>query len=215
MTMKPIVLGITRSNLKMNVLKNIFGPIIIFFIFLCYCPSQAQQKYEREFRILKSQFPTEAITLINNNVQHVKRLKYYKEVDSSTTRFEAKFKKDKLWYGIEFNEKGILERIQIVIKPTDIPNDTYIQIKDHLNNIFTKFRIRKIQQQYSSKNSTIEETFKNAFQNLILPSISYEIQVSGKKAKGNIEYELIFNADGKQQHTRTALPQNYDRILYE
>lgn len=199
----------------MNILKNIIRFTTVVFIVLYSCQIHAQHKYEREFRILKSQFPADAITLINNNVQDVKRLKFYKEIDSTITTFEAKFKKDKLRYGIQFNADGALENIQFLIKPTDIPNETFIRIKSYLNNTFSKYRIRRMQQQYSSINDITEKVFENAFQNLILPTINYKIIVTGKKDKGFTDYELLFNADGDLRNIRTSLPQNYDRILYK
>jgi hypothetical protein len=52
-----------------------------------------------------------------------------------------------------------------------------------VNTNFTKYRIKKLQQQYPSNNIPIEETFKNAFQNLILPTNKYEIIIVGKKIK--------------------------------
>jgi hypothetical protein len=176
--------------------------------------SFAQKTHEQEFRIRKSQFPSAAHTAIEDNIQGAKRFKFYQETDNSIVSFKAKLKKDKLWYDIKFNKEGTLEKIEILINSTDIPNDTYSNIERFLNNNFSKYRIKKLQQQYYSNNDTIEETFKNAFQNLILSSNMYEIDITGKKEKGYLDYEIQFDADGNFKKMRTALPSNYDHVLY-
>tara|TARA_R110002167_G_scaffold10645_1_gene48257 strand:- start:157 stop:690 length:534 start_codon:yes stop_codon:yes gene_type:complete len=176
--------------------------------------SFAQYTYEREFRIRKSQFPSAAHVVIDDYVEGAKRLKFYQETDSNKVSFKAKLKKDKLWYSIEFDKEGALEKIEILINTTDIPNDTYSNIEKYLNNNFYKYRINKLQQQYYLNSDTLEETFKNAFQNLILSSNMYEIVIAGKKEKGYLDYEIQFDADGNFKKKRKVLPSNYDHILY-
>ena len=195
-------------------MKNIQVKIILAGFLFCFQLAHSQYKYEREHRILKSQFPTAAISTIEENITDFKRIKFYKETDSIKISYEAKLKKDKLWYSIEFNEDGALEDIEILIKSTDIPNDTYSNIESSLNNNFSKYRIKRLQQQYSSTNDSLEKTFKNAFQNLILPSNNYELVVVGRKEGGYLDYEILFDADGNFKQIRTSLPPNYDHVLY-
>ncbi len=195
-------------------MKKIYVNLILVSVFACCQLSFAQSTHEREFRIRKSQFPSAAHVVIDDYVDGAKRLKFYQETDSNKVNFKAKLKKDKLWYSIEFNKDGALETIEILINSTDIPNDTYSNIVSYLNNKFTKYRIKRLKQQYSSKNETIEEIFRNAFQNLIQPSINYEIDVVGKIEKGNLDYEVQFDADGNFKKMRTTLPSNYDHVLY-
>tara|TARA_R110000744_G_scaffold153298_4_gene267698 strand:+ start:1179 stop:1790 length:612 start_codon:yes stop_codon:yes gene_type:complete len=201
-------------NLNLLQLKKIYVNLIFVSVFACCQLSSAQNKYEREFRIRKSQFPSAAHAIIDDNIVNAKRLKFYQENDSNKVSFRAKLKKDKLWYNIEFDKEGTLEKIEILINSTDIPNDTYSNIEHYLNTIFSNYRIIKLKQQYYSNNDTIEEIFKNAFQNLILPSIQYAIDVVGKKEKGNLDYEVQFDADGNFKKMRTTLPSNYDHVLY-
>lgn len=195
-------------------MNNIQVKIILASFLFCFQLAHSQYKYEKEHRILKSQFPREAIAIIEENITDFKRIKFYKETDSIKISYEAKLKKDKLWYSIEFNEDGKLEDIEILIKSTDIPNDTYSNIEHYLNNNFTKYRIKRLQQQYPSTNDSLDEIFKNAFQNLILPSNNYEFVVVGRKEKGYLDYEILFDADGNFKQIRTSLPPNYDHVLY-
>ncbi|WP_419212852.1 hypothetical protein ACNR9Q_01680 [Maribacter sp. X9] len=195
-------------------LKTIPLLFIIVFIGLCgpYC--NAQNKYEREYRIRKSQFPEKALSLIEDRIAEAKRVKFYKETDSAKISFEAKLKKDRLWYSIEFDRHGVLEDIEILIRPADVPNDTYATIERYLQDNFSRYRIKRLQQQYPAQTGNLQTTIKNAFQNLILPSNNYELIVAGKKEKNYMDYEILFDADGNFKNIRTSLPPNYDHVLY-
>lgn len=187
----------------------------LLFVILWSFSSIAQYKYEREYRIRKDQFPTTATALLDKNVIGIKRLKFYKETDSTKSSFEAKFKKDRLWYSVEFDDNGILEDIEITIAPLDIPSDVLANITKYFNTSFSKHRIKKIQKQYvATDEETLQTTLRNAFQNLLLPSINYEIVVSGKENKSYLEYEVLFDAEGAFINKRKRLPPNYDHVLY-
>lgn len=187
-----------------------------FFIFLFIgCAISAQNKQEREYRILKSQFPKKALAQIQEKLEDAKRIRFYKEIDIKKSSYEAKFKKDRLWYSIEFSENGELEDIQIVIKPIDIPEDVFLNITTYLKTNFTKYRIRKIQQQYSVNDlEDTETTIKNAFQNLMLPSINYELVIAVKKEKTYDQFDILFDAEGAFKNLQKLLPPNYDHVLY-
>ncbi|MBU2947877.1 hypothetical protein [Zobellia uliginosa] len=187
---------------------------LMLFVFLSTGTTFAQIKSEREHRIKKSQFPENARLFLHQKLVNAKRIRFYKEIDGNKVSYEAKFKKDRLRYSIEFNTEGILEDIEIEIQPVDIPNDTYTKITKYLENNFKKFRVKKIQQQYISDGEDIDQTLKEAFQNLMLPSIKYELVVNGKKEKEFEQFEILFNADGKFELIKKALPPNYDHVLY-
>ncbi|MGB5377722.1 hypothetical protein [Muriicola sp.] len=178
-------------------------------------PVWAQAKYEREFRIKQADFPQKALTLIKDEIQGVKRLRFYKEIDSTTISFEAKFKKDRLLYSIEFNTEGELQDIEILIQESDIPNDVLEAITAHLKQTYSNFKIRKIQQQYPlRKGEQLRGLLKEAFQNLLLPYVNYELIISCKAVSGRREFEYLFNAEGNFLSKRESLPANYDHILY-
>lgn len=188
--------------------------LIVVCVLLFVYTTSAQNKYEREYRIKKSQFPENALSDISGNLEDARRLRFYKETDSSKISYEAKFKKDRLKYSVEFDEKGTLEDVEIEIKPIDIPDESFSQINAFLEKKFTKHHIRKIQQQYPLENDDIETTLNNAFQNLMLPSIKYELIVSGKSDKSYEQFEITFDASGDFETIRKSLPPNYDHVLY-
>lgn len=186
------------------------------FLFLLFAATGwAQNKYEREFRIRKSQFPEKAYILLKEELQNAKRVRYYKEVDSSKISYEVKFKKDRLFYSVEFDASGELEDVEVLIKEEDIPNSSFEAIEAYLKGYFTKYRIRKIQQQYTlAAFGSISNTLKNAFQNMIDPKINYELIVGGSIDGGYQDYEILFDAEGKFINMRKSLPANYDHVLY-
>lgn len=189
----------------------------ILFILICSCFFQgaAQASHEREHRIKKSQFPDKAHVFLANEITKVKRLRFYRETDSAKTSFEAKFKKDRLHYSMEFDSDGILKDVEILIKEIDVPNDTFTAIESYLNQSYTKCKIRKILQQYPiEKREEVKKTLKEAFQNLLLPSVNYKLMVSCKTEDGSVDLEFLFDSAGTFKNKRVLLPPNYDHVLY-
>ncbi len=188
--------------------------ILIFLLFL-NLTSFAQHELEREHRILESQFPNKALLFVKENAVSVKRLRYYKEIDSTQKTYSAKFKKDRLYYRMDFNEKGDLKYSGFIVKEIDIPEDSYSNIQLYLTHHIEKSKIKKIQQLYTiNDNENPRKTLKNTFQNLLLPSILYKLTVVGKNGKKRQEYEITFDAEGAFKQMSMSLPSNYDHVLY-
>lgn len=175
----------------------------------------SQVKVEREHRIKKNQFPEAAHDFIKDKLNDAKKIRFYKETDTTKITYEAKFKKDKLHYSLEFDESGKLEDIEILIKEVDVPEDSWSNITKSLEEKFDKYKIRKIQQQYHiTSDEEAETTLKNAFQNLLIPSLNYEIMVRGNIRDNHADFEILFNGEGDFIKMRESLPANYDHVLY-
>ena len=174
----------------------------------------SQIKQERESRISKTEFPSTAMELLQPYIPNAKRLRFYKEQDGKKFSYEAKFKKDRLYYSVEFNENGTLEDVEFIIKETDIPEEAFTNLQSYLRATYKKHRIKKIQQQYVFKGGTQEALLKTAFQNLLNANITYELIVGTKDKNGFSEYEITFNAQGKHLGTRRIVDPNYDHVLY-
>lgn len=188
--------------------------LFLVILLLCANALSGQLKYEREYRIRKSQFPEKALLLVQKNVTNAKKLKFYKEINASEINFDAKFKKDRLWYSMQFSEDGTLENIALKINSIDIPEENYTEILEYLKQTFSSYKIKNIRQQYVvDKND--DEILKIAFQNLITPNLKYKFLVQGKKnTKGSEEFEILFHADGTSIALKKSLPPNYDHVLY-
>ncbi|SHK08762.1 hypothetical protein SAMN05216293_0228 [Flagellimonas taeanensis] len=176
--------------------------------------AMSQEKREQEFRIDRTQFPDMAFSQIEEYLTNAKRIRFYQEMDSTKKSYEAKFKKGRLHYSVEFSEQGKLEDVEFIIKERDMPKDSWNAIMDHLHTEYPKFRIKKIQQQYPLNDRDPQKMLHEAFQNLILPYINYEFVFSAKKDKGFQTYEALFNAEGTLIHIRKSLPPSYDHVLY-
>lgn len=189
-------------------------PVLVLVLFQ-FSMVNSQVKVEREHRIKKNQFPETAHEFIQEKLEEAKKIRFYKETDTTKISYEAKFKKDKLYYSIEFDESGKLEDIEISIKEVDVPEDSWSKITKFLNEKFTKFKIRKIQQQYPiTSDETAETTLNNAFQNLLIPSLNYELMVRGKIQDVHSDFEILFGAEGEFIKMKESLPANYDHVLY-
>ncbi|MAO16779.1 MAG: hypothetical protein CMH44_07875 [Muricauda sp.] len=177
--------------------------------------TSAQNKYEQESRIDKADFPNSAYLLIEDYLKDAKRVRFYQETDSTKKSYEAKFKKGRLRYSVEFDEQGTLEDVEFKIKVRDIPNDTWGTIQSYLDKNHYKHRVKKIQQQYPLREEkSVEKTLHNAFQNLILPDVNYELVFSAKESDGFQEYEALFDSEGQLVQIRKSFPPSYDHVLY-
>lgn len=187
--------------------------ILVVFLLLG-CITFAQDQQEREHRIKKSQFPN-----LETNFKVIgakmKKVRYYREVDSSKTTFAIKFKMDRLHYHINYDASGNLLNSGFRVKEIDVPQETYVKMKTYLSGNFEKSKVRRIWQQYPvGHNKTENDALKNTFQNLILPSNEYRLMVRAKKQDKAKDYELWFDSEGNLKRIRTVLPMNLDHVLY-
>ena len=190
---------------------------LFLLILLCagLAPLQAQIKYEREYRIKKSQFPAEAVELMRSYTESARRIRFYREIDSNRSSYEMKFKLSRLHYSVEFNPQGILEDVEVRIQPVDLPESAWEAIRRDLSQRFKNHKVRKIQQQYPREAFADDaSTLRNAFQNLLLPEIRYELIVRARESDGYLDFELLYDADGHFLNLRKSLPPNYDHVLY-
>lgn len=171
------------------------------------------QKNEREFRIKKNDFPEVALAKLEPYIKEGRRRRFYMEVDGAKSSYEVKFKKDRLYYSVEFNSEGLLEDVEFIITERDIPEDSFEQMQLYIKENFERQRIKKIQQQYPLQKSE-SATLREAFQNLLLPYINYEFIIASKGEKGFEEHELLFDSRGKLLRSRKSIPQKYDHVLY-
>ena len=189
-------------------------PLVLILLLFGFV-SSAQNRLEREHRIKKAQFPNEALQTILENNNDFKRLKFYKAVDSASKTYTAKFKKARLFYEMDFNEKGKLSGLGFAITPIDMPEESFARITEYLSQKFEKSKVRKMFQLYHvGSNKDIDETIKNAFQNLMISDVVYELFVKGKTDGVRTDFEITFDSEGNLIRMREALPANYDRVLY-
>jgi hypothetical protein len=185
--------------------------IILLFSFLSF----SQNKNEKEERIPGYEFPEVSHKYFNGISDKVNYLKFYRETDREKYSFEAKFKLNKLYYSVEFNTKGILEDIEIVIKKKHIPKDVLSNINDYLDKYFDKTRFIKIQKKYINNTLKNDKEFiDHIIENPEGNNTHYEI-IAETKTKGNRTLkELTFTSLGEFERSRKVSSSSYEHALY-
>jgi hypothetical protein len=187
---------------------------LLMVCFLLYNFTYAQDQTEREHRIRKVQFPVlhHDETLV---APDIKKIRYYKEVDSSGTTFTLRFKKERLHYHIDYDKNGLLLNSGFKIKRIDIPEEYYDRMERYLVENIGQFRIRQIWQEYPvNQNMPKQDPLKNTFQNLILPDIKYMLIIKSFVPGQARHNKVWFDSEGKYLSKRAVLPTNFDHILY-
>ena len=189
----------------------------VLLIFICSLTKGiGQNKYEREYRIKKSQFPQKATDYLENGNFDKKKIKYYFESDSTTQSYEAKLKYQKRRYSLEFSKSGILEDIEIIIEDSFLPKAVGKTIAFKIDSIFKKYRILKIQLQYPNKTDANPLELLRKAKSLDTNVVhNYEILVAARKSdQGYNDYEMLFNQLGRLLTIRKSVPPAYGYILY-
>lgn len=190
---------------------------LFLLLFLARMTVFGQYDVEGEHRIKKVQFPSISIDTLFKTVKRseLKRVRYYKAIDTARTSYILKFKMQRLHYQMLFDSNGNLVKIGFGIKEVDVPSNTYAAMRDYLQNRFEKVKIRRMYQEYPiTSREKVDATIKNAFQNLLLPTNQYRLLVMGKNKGGRGQYVAKFDAKGGLKNFSMALPANRDRILY-
>lgn len=183
----------------------LFGLLLIQFSF-------SQDKYEREVRKNQRDIPQKAVDFINT-LNFSSKIKWYKEYGLNSTSFEAKTKFKGKKYSIEFDSIGNLEDAEIIISEKQIEEVVLSKIKSKLKTDKKKFKLGKIQIQYSgSKESVKQKIIKNQNnENLI---IRYEIIVTAKVNKKFQKFEYLFSHLGEFIQRKTIVLANTDNLEY-
>jgi hypothetical protein len=187
----------------------------LFICCLISCYGLAQKKYEKEIRVSKSEFPETALRMLDKHTAKAKRVRFFRETDSSKTSYEVKFKFEGKKYSVEFTKNGDLEDIEIDIHLRQLPAMLKKKINSFCIEKYRKYAIKKIQKQYfCSTPNDASAVFKTAISNTDSEFINYEVVVwrSVKNDSGMVE--LIFSKKGELLNERPFSQSSYDHILY-
>lgn len=186
--------------------------VLIFLLLLSCSITFGQKKYEKEYRIKKKTVPTEALEFVKA-LGFEKRIKWYKEEGLNKNSIEAKTKQHKKRYSIEFDTSGEIEDIEIKIKWRDVPTETQEMISKKFRTEHQKFKIQKIQIQYSgSKESLIKTITQN--QPVEGIAIHYELVVKTKTNKDRQDFEYLFSEKGELKKKSVIVSKNSDHLEY-
>lgn len=174
--------------------------------------SQAQTKYEKEYRIKQEEVPEKALEFIHSATIDFSE-KWYFEENLEGNSIEAKFKYNQKRYSVEFDTSGNLLDIEI-----ETPFDALIEklqasIKNSLQNTYSKFKIRKMQVQYSGPIASFAD-FLNEPNRDEQYKIHYELVVKGKKNRQWNLFEMTYNSQGELEKTEQIILRNTDNLEF-
>lgn len=175
-----------------TVLKLFIGVFLIFMSLL----STAQIKVEREYRTKSALVPDEALKFMELAGFPTFRIKWYLETDLNDTTYEAKINYRDRLYSIEFDRQGKLQDVEIEIAWTEIPLPVRENILEILEQQYDRYRIRKVQIQYSGNPESVALAIGKNFTSHEL-TVRYEIEVIGKSRKQSNLYEYLFSETGE------------------
>lgn len=182
--------------------------LISILLSLCACYSFSQTKIEKETRIKSSLIPKNAINYIDS--LSLKKVKWYKETNTNSYSYEAKFKYNKQLYSIEFDSLGNLSDIEVNVKLKMLAQNAQKAICNKLDSVFEKCKIIKIQKQYKA-NAHVLLNFMNNMNNS-LNVTGYEIIVKGKEnGKYNL-FELFFTGEVLLEKKSVIILKNTDHL---
>ncbi|HET8866235.1 MAG TPA: hypothetical protein VFM80_11105 [Gracilimonas sp.] len=174
------------------------------------CLFAQEKKQEVETSINKSEIPAEALSILNQFWNDEKKADFYREFDGQSVSYEAKFKLDNYLHSIEFDENGTLLDIELLINFDEISENTGNAIKSYLNDQYTKFRITRVQRQYSSDEDDLTELFlQKEFDDL---TIRYELEVEAQNKEELGAFEFLFNKNGQLIRKREIVRRSLDNI---
>jgi hypothetical protein len=195
-------------------MKRYYKAFFLFlsFNFFLFSSAYAQQKYERESRIESNQVPKEALEFVQS-LSFISKIKWYKETGLNTTTIEAKTKYKGKKYSIEFDKNGLLEDIEIIIKKKTIPSNSCQQMSSKLEQDLGKYRVEKIQIQYSGNIESVRKKILSGSdsENLIT---QYELIVSAKKNRKYQKFEYLFSNTGEFLKRSDIVLINTDNLEY-
>ena len=168
---------------------------------------------EKEIKLKNNEVPAELKQMVNNFMDDVKKISYFREENGKKISYEIKFLFRKSFYSIEFDDSLRLEDVEVVIKEDQLTDTVLGNIKDHLSN-HEKAKIDKIQKQFSSDKWADDEVINQALNNATGDIIRYELEVSLKKESEWKALEMLFSSDGRFISQREIIKRSSDFVLY-
>lgn len=166
----------------------------------------AQEKVEREYRVRKNEVPDAARLWLNDAFEGFKRVKWYLEENEVGRAYEAKIKKDRVHYSIEFDMEGNVVDVEELMEFDEIPAHLYDKIAAYLDEEFMRYKVIRFQKQFSGPADVLEDYFDEDETEGV--TVKFEMEIEARTKEGEQLYELLFDANGKLVRQRTmAIPQ--------
>lgn len=185
---------------------------LIVFCLALSASAFAQQKFEKEYRLKTAQVPVLARQFVDS-LDFDRRVKWYMEISQNGTSVEAKGRREGKRYSVEFDTTGKIQDVEIEVPYGAIPDEVQSTIAQQLQGEFEKYRILKIQQQFTGTRSELL-TYLTKPKGTSVPTTRYEAMVKGSKNDEMIEFEYTFSALGEIEKKATVVFRNTDNLEY-
>lgn len=192
--------------------KYIYTCVTILLVLFASADLFAQEKFEKESRIKQRDVPQKALEFIDS-VNVKAKLKWYVEEGMNRRSIEAKFGQNKKRYSIEFDTLGHVEDVEIELLQNELTTAINDAINNQLKKDCLKYKIEKIQVQYSGTEQALLAKLKNrpTSEKLI---VKYEVVVKCT-SKNKVELlEYLFNDTGTVLSTSTIVFKNSSHLEY-
>lgn len=173
----------------------------------------AQEKFEKESRIRQKDVPVKALHFIESSDLKKSNIKWYLEEGLNKKSIEAKFKLNKVRYSIEFDTLGNVEDIEIETVWEDLNSQLKDSISLHLKKDCLKYKIVKVQIQYSGSETALFSKLKANENNQDL-TINYELIVKCTLQNKVELFEYLFSESGKPLSVSKIIFKNSSHLEY-
>lgn len=194
--------------------------LLIVSCWLCLhftCFSQ-EVKNEVEESVRQEMMPEKALELLSDLLKDARKARFYRETDGERISYECKM----VWkgdvYSIEFYENGSLMDIEKRVSYHSVSQEVRDNIEKYLAQQYKRFRIRKVQKQFSAEEGddeedeeVIEEFIEQDKDDL---TIRYELVADVRGQSGVGSYEMLFDEKGNFLDKRKIVRRSLDNILY-
>lgn len=171
-----------------------------------------QVKFEKEKRIKPEEVPASALAFLKN-IPFPKKQKWYKEQSQQGKSYELKTKFQNFKYSIEFDSTGVLQDVERTIRQEAMDQDTYQKMNAFLLMELKKYKIQKIQEQFTGNPNLLLDLINS---NKLHPALikKYEIEIRYTKNKEKGFYELLVNENGEIEKTLTIENRPSDNLEF-
>lgn len=187
--------------------------IYLFCLFSFFIIPAQEKKIEKETKLKNKDVPIRLKQMLEDYLMEAEKLNFYLESNGTKKNYEAKFLYKQAYYSIEYDDSIRLEDVEVIVSEADIPPGALEKIIEYLAG-FDKFKIEKIQKQFSSEEWSDEEIINKALREGIGDIVRYEIEV-GVKIEGKWQaLEMLFTDDGQFISQREIIHRSSEFVLY-
>ncbi|WP_373513619.1 hypothetical protein [Persicitalea sp.] len=192
-------------------MKSVPACCLLFFLFSTGI-TFGQVKYEKEYRLKAADVPPLARQFVDS-LDFARRVRWYMETSEQGKSIEAKSKRDGQKYSVEFDPSGKLQDVEIEVAWRSLPEVLRTKIEQSLNDDFERFKIRKVQRQFSGERKEILNYLKQRSDGSGL-TVRYELVLRGRKGRNTDKFEYTFSADGDLEKSAKIVFRNTDNLKY-